>query len=138
MSGSTETYSPATGKHVGSVANTDLAVLPQIIDNAREAQCKWRQLSFQERAKFIKKVKQLLSERLEEAVDAVCLSNGKTRMDALATESMIHRILTFSNCTVVPCLMACDWYANNAETYLGPQSIPVGHIMFANKYVLLI
>ncbi|MCK2169434.1 aldehyde dehydrogenase family protein, partial [Thalassospira xiamenensis] len=47
-------------------------------------------------------------------------SNGKTLVDALATE-------------VLPCALACQWYGRNAEKVLAAKRRPGGSLLFANK-----
>eukprot|EP01095_Lingulamoeba_sp_RSL-Kostka_P016423 TRINITY_DN8037_c0_g1_i1.p1 TRINITY_DN8037_c0_g1~~TRINITY_DN8037_c0_g1_i1.p1 ORF type:complete len:459 (-),score=139.39 TRINITY_DN8037_c0_g1_i1:545-1921(-) len=77
--------------------------------------------SFKERAKHIKKIKQFLLENIDEAIEVIYTSNGKTRFDAIGTE-------------VLPCIMSIDYYTSSeARKILESRSIGPGHIMFANK-----
>ena len=117
---STKQFNPATGEQLSSVPNTPSERIPLIFEKARRAQKQWAALSFKQRAVYVKKVKQYLASNAERVAAVISSSNGKTRQDALATE-------------VLPCVMACDWYAKNTASVLKPQKLPCGNILFANK-----
>lgn len=53
-------------------------------------------------------------------MSVICACTGKTRQDALATE-------------VLPCVLACEWYASTSEKALRPQQLPGGSVLFFNK-----
>lgn len=111
---------PATGTAVAELNETDLSQLPAIFAKAREAQAIWAAKSFKERAEHIKMMRSYIIDRADDLARIVSESNGKTLTDALATE-------------VLPCSLACKWYANNAERYLKEKNRPAGSILFANK-----
>jgi acyl-CoA reductase-like NAD-dependent aldehyde dehydrogenase len=117
---STKQFNPATGEPLSSVPNTPADRVPLIFQKARRAQKAWAQLTFKDRATHIIKVKKYLAANAERVAAVISSCNGKTRQDALATE-------------VLPCVMACDWYAKNTATVLKPQKLPCGNILFANK-----
>ena len=77
-----------------------------------------------ERARCVQRVRRFIADHAEEAAEIVSRTTGKTRVDALATE-------------VIPCTLACDWYANNTQQVLKPQRIPNGSILFVNKSTFL-
>lgn len=58
----------------------------------------------------------------EELAEIVSKDNGKTRMDALATE-------------VLPAALAADWYAKNAKHHLGPKKLPMSTFLFFNPII---
>ncbi len=111
---------PATGTAVAELNETDLAKLPEIMSKAREAQAIWAAKSFKERARHITMMRSYIVDRADDLARTVSESNGKTLTDALATE-------------VLPCALACKWYANNAEKYLKEKNRPGGSILFFNK-----
>lgn len=98
--------------------------LPSAVREAREAQRFWRGQTFKQRAAHVYKIKAFLSEHADEVAKVVAKSTGKTPVDAVATE-------------VLPCIMACDWYAQQASYYLKPSTLPGGSILFANKRTTL-
>jgi succinate-semialdehyde dehydrogenase/glutarate-semialdehyde dehydrogenase len=117
---STKQFNPATGEQLSSVPNTPPDRMPIIFEKARRAQKAWAQLPFKQRAAHVLKVKGYLAANAERIAAVIASCNGKTRQDALATE-------------VLPCVMACDWYAKNTAIVLKPQKLPCGNILFANK-----
>lgn len=120
MAGVTKQLNPATGEALESVPNTPVDEVPRIIAKARDAQKKWAAKSFKERAVYIRRIKAFLAANCDRAAEVISKNNGKTRQDALATE-------------VLPCIMACEWYAANTSKVLKDQQLPCGNILFANK-----
>ena len=118
--GSTIAYNPATGEEIGQIENTDMTKVPQIFEQARSAQKIWEAKSFSQRAAAIKKMRTYIVNHAESLSEVISQSNGKTRIDALGTE-------------VLPCTLACDWYAKNAEKVLKEKKIPVDSLLFFNK-----
>ena len=116
----TVSINPATLEKLGHVDNTDLARLPAMFAAARSAQAQWAQKSFAERATHIKKMRDYIVANAEELASIVARDNGKSRVDALATE-------------VLPCALACNWYMKNAAKVLKPKSLGVSSILFFNK-----
>ncbi len=116
----TFSYNPATLELVGKVANTDLSQLPDMLKTARTAQSQWLRLSFAERASHIKKMRDYIVANAEELALVVSKDNGKSRIDALATE-------------VLPGALACNWYMKNAGKVLKPKRLAGSSILFFNK-----
>lgn len=112
--------SPATGQLIGEYTQQHTADIEKAVASARAAQKVWAKLSYKQRAKHVTKMRDYLAANAERAVDVIVSCSGKVRQDALATE-------------VISGVLACDWYANNTETVLAPQKLPVGSIFFANK-----
>lgn len=104
----TVSINPATLEKLGHVDNTDLARLPAMFSAARSAQTSWATKSFAERASHIKKMRDYIVANAEELATIVARDNGKSRVDALATE-------------VLPCALACNWYMKNAAKVLKPK-----------------
>lgn len=111
---------PATGDTVIELNETPVEQLPAVFEKAKQAQAIWAAKSFKERAKHIKLMQRYIVDRADDLARTVSQSNGKTLTDALATE-------------VLPCALACKWYANNAEKYLKEKKRPGGSILFFNK-----
>lgn len=116
----TKQQNPATGAPLESVPLSPIEAVGDAIRSARAAQRVWAAQAFEDRAICVKKVKAFLAANAERAASIISSSNGKTRQDALATE-------------ILPCVMACEWYANNSKKVLAPQSLPCGNLLFANK-----
>lgn len=116
----TTSVNPATFEEVGQVPHTDLSRMPEIMAAAREAQENWAALSFEKRARHIRKMRDYIVQNADELARIVSLDQGKSRIDALATE-------------IIPCALACDWYARNAARNLRPKKLARGSILFFNK-----
>src|SRR5690606_39184745 len=99
---------------------TDLGRLGELFDAARAAQREWAALSFAQRATHIRRMRDYITANADEIARTVSLSNGKTRTDALATE-------------VLPCALACNWYAKHAGRILRPRRRAAGSLLFINK-----
>ncbi|MCB1137282.1 MAG: aldehyde dehydrogenase family protein [Leptospiraceae bacterium] len=112
--------SPATGEIIGEYTSTNLESVPEIFARARQAQKEWAGYSFSKRKKHILKMRDYIVEHAEELADIVSKENGKSRVDALATE-------------VVPCALAANWYAKNARRILKPFGLAGSTILFFNK-----
>ncbi|MBI39130.1 MAG: succinate-semialdehyde dehydrogenase [Leptospiraceae bacterium] len=119
-SGSRQAFSPATGEVIGQYEPTDMSHVPELVARARKAQKDWASLSFRQRKKQILKMRDYIVEHAEELADIVSKENGKSRVDALATE-------------VVPCALAANWYAKRAKGVLKPFKLSGSTILFFNK-----
>lgn len=115
---------PATLEEAGRVPKTDLGLLPSMFEKAREAQKQWAAKPFAERAVHVRKMRDYVLAHVDEIAGVVSRDNGKSRMDALATE-------------VIPCALAADWYAKNSQKFLKPKKLPCSNVMFFNKKNLL-
>ena len=111
---------PATNQPFFELSETDLNQLPALFEKARAAQKVWAMKSFPERAEHIYKMRRYIVDNAEALSKTVSQSNGKTLTDALATE-------------VLPCALACNWYAKNACKVLKPKIRGGGHLLFFNK-----
>ncbi len=122
--GYTIAYNPGTGEEIGQVRNTDMNLLPEMIARARSAQKIWQARSFKERARSLRLMRDFIVDNAEELAEIVSKSNGKTRVDALATE-------------IIPCSLACDWYGKHAEKTLQEKKIPIDSPLFITKRTII-
>jgi len=118
--GETAAYNPATGERLGAIANTPLDQIPGIFARARAAQKIWGALSYAQRRVYIERMRWYIVEHAEELARIVSEGNGKTRLDALATE-------------VLPCTLSCQWYGKNAAKVLKPETRWPASIAFVGK-----
>ncbi|MDX1695619.1 MAG: aldehyde dehydrogenase family protein [Ketobacteraceae bacterium] len=122
--GFTVARNPCTGEEIGQVANTDMSTVPAMFGTARQAQKIWAGRTFAQRAKAIRRMRDYIVDNAEELARVVSESNGKTLTDALGTE-------------VLPCTLACDWYAKHAAKVLRDKKIPIDSVLFFNKRSVL-
>jgi acyl-CoA reductase-like NAD-dependent aldehyde dehydrogenase len=111
---------PATGEILGYSSLTDLQELEHIISRAKLAQKSWSKLEVSERVKYVLQIRNYLVQHAEEISEVISKDNGKTRVDALATE-------------VLPAAMAVSYYAKHAKKYLKTRYICPGNILLLNK-----
>ncbi|MDF1781407.1 MAG: aldehyde dehydrogenase family protein [Alcanivoracaceae bacterium] len=111
---------PANGENFFEIPETDLARIGELFEQAKSAQKVWAEKSFAQRAQHINKMRDYIVDNAEQLSKIVSQSNGKTLVDALATE-------------VMPCALACSWYASNAKSVLKPKMRGGGNILFFNK-----
>ena len=112
---------PATGEILGYSPLTSLQELEQIILRAKVAQKSWSKLEVRERIVHMLRVRAYLVQHAEKISLAISKDNGKTRVDALATE-------------VLPAAMAVDYYSKKAKKFLKTRYICPGNILLLNKF----
>ena len=116
----TVSVNPATLEEIGRIRHTDLSTMPELFGRAREAQKVWAQTPVHRRKKHVLKMRNYIRDNAEELSAIVSADNGKSRIDALATE-------------VLPCALAANWYAKHAAEALAPRTLPLSTILFFNK-----
>jgi len=78
-----EVTNPATGESVGHVTTTEAPEIRNAALRAREAQRRWSRLSFNERARIIRRFHDLILTRRNQILDTIQAETGKARRDAL-------------------------------------------------------
>lgn len=116
----TVTLNPATGEQVAEFTNTDMRKFPAMLSNARRAQSDWAKLSFAQRAKYILRMRRYITDHADELAVTISSENGKSRIDALATE-------------IIPASLAVRWYAKNAARVLKDRQLSRSSWLFFNK-----
>jgi acyl-CoA reductase-like NAD-dependent aldehyde dehydrogenase len=116
----TASYNPATGERIGSTPLNTTEDVREAVARAREAQRDWASTPISERAEHLLKVRTYIVERAQDLAAIISADNGKTRVDALATE-------------VIPGALAATYYARKAEAFLEDRHIGIGSLLFANK-----
>jgi len=110
----------ATGEKIGSTKVDSVDFLKIIIENAREAQKEWKELSVGKRVFYIKKLSSIVCEKSDEIAKIISEDNGKTRIDAMLSE-------------ILPAAMGAGFYAKKAKKYLKTRYIMPGNILLSNK-----
>jgi succinate-semialdehyde dehydrogenase/glutarate-semialdehyde dehydrogenase len=101
------TINPATGEEVGSFKPHDDAYVDAALDAASAAQKSWRRVPVGERVLLLSKM-------------ARVLRSGKQAYAALITEEMGKPIVE-AEAEIEKCAYNCDFYAENAATYLADE-----------------
>ncbi len=117
----TQSLNPATGDVIGYSPKHCEDDLKEAIRKARSAQAAWAVIPVKERIRSLRPIRAHLMEHAEDTATLISRENGKTRVDALATE-------------VLPALIALDYYANHAKRFLKPAVLLPGSFLLFNKW----
>ncbi|MFA5805107.1 MAG: aldehyde dehydrogenase family protein [Melioribacteraceae bacterium] len=120
MINQTESFNPATGESLGFSKLNTIEELIEIVSHARESQKLWQEYSVDERIRSILKIRDYLVNNADSIAETISRDNGKTRIDALATE-------------VLPAAMGVSFYCKNAKRFLRDKKIGSGNIFLINK-----
>jgi succinate-semialdehyde dehydrogenase / glutarate-semialdehyde dehydrogenase len=77
-----EVEAPATGRPLAAVPKCTPADIEFAVDRAREAQAKWRETPFAERARILTRFHDLVLDRQADILDVIQLESGKARRHA--------------------------------------------------------
>ncbi len=120
MNNQTEDFNPATGESLGFSKLHSIDELKEMIQLAAESQKLWEENSLAERIKYVLKIREYIVDNADKIAEIISRDNGKTRIDALATE-------------VIPAAMGISFYCKNARRFLRDKKLSSGNIFFINK-----
>ena len=104
-----ESVNPATGTLIQKYEEMDPETVDQILDGAERAHRAWRPLSFAVRASGLQKAAEILRGRVEPYAALMAWEMGKP--------------LAQGRGEVEKCAWVCDFYAEQAESFLGSEDI---------------
>ncbi len=116
----TKALNPANGRVLGYSRLHTRDELKKMISQAREAKVYWGSISVKKRVRHLKKIQKFLVQKSEALASVIADDNGKTRLEALATE-------------VIPAAMGLNYYCRHAKSFLSEKSLAAGNIMLVNK-----
>ncbi|MFY9398465.1 MAG: aldehyde dehydrogenase family protein [Desulfomonilia bacterium] len=111
---------PATGKVIAEFPLNTKEDVVQAVKDARAAQHLWQDLPLEERIRYVRRFTAFIQENADRIAETISKDNGKTLMDAMATE-------------VLMAAMATDFYCRKAKSFLRDRRLPLGNIVFLNK-----
>jgi len=111
---------PATGEVFGHSPLHTVEELRAAVERARRVQPAWGALSPRERARRVLPLRDYLVAHADDLAEVIARDNGKTRLDALATE-------------VLPAAISVTYYARMAPRFLKPRKLGPATIALANK-----
>ncbi|EME29791.1 Aldehyde dehydrogenase 22A1 [Galdieria sulphuraria] len=106
-------YAPASGAFLGSVSMMDEKQVNDAVLKAKEAQEKWKMVSFSERRKVLRCLKKYIVKYQDDIVWMSCLDTGKTRVDAVLGE-------------IITTLEKIRWLCAEGEAVLSTERRSVG------------
>ena len=116
-----ESINPTTGEVVKTYEELTPGELTPIIEAAHESFLTWRNTSFADRAKLMKKAAQILRQTANETATLMAMEMGKPIKDGRAESEK--------------CAWVCDYYADNTEVFLQPETISTDA---SNSYVTFV
>ena len=105
-----QTINPATGKVISSYDIMSIDQIERIAQNARNAFEKWKKLEILERSDYTRNL-------------AKILSKNKERYAEMITEEM-GKPITQSIAEIEKCALVCEYYSENAESFLRDELVP--------------
>jgi acyl-CoA reductase-like NAD-dependent aldehyde dehydrogenase len=118
--GKLESFNPATGELVGTVATITPDDVQAVVDDVAEVQPFWAQLTLADRARYLKRTADLLVEDLENVAELITREQGKP-----ITESYVMEL--------IPTIDALHWCADAAPKILADEKIPFPQAVLKTK-----
>jgi acyl-CoA reductase-like NAD-dependent aldehyde dehydrogenase len=118
--GSLESFNPATGEPIGSVETVEPADVQGVVDAVAEVQPFWRELSLDDRARYMRRAADVLVADVDEVARLLSSEQGKPITEAYTME-------------VVPTIDALRWIADNGPGILEDEQIKMGTGLFLTK-----
>ncbi len=115
---------PATGEEIGRTALMNADDVVASVQFARTAQPAWAALSYDERARYVLRARELVLAQTEEIANLVSRETGKPPVEAISME-------------IVPTLDLMNYFARNTEALLKRQKIDIGQygLMGRSSYI---
>ena len=104
-----ESINPATGELIRTYPEMTPQQFNEIVDLSHRTFLEWKQTTFSHRASLMKKAGEILQSKKAEYAEMMTLEMGKT--------------LSQGRAEVEKCAWVCDFYADQAETFLSPEVV---------------
>lgn len=104
-----DVMNPANREKLATLPIKSPADVAEAVRKARLAQAEWANLPFQQRAKYLKKLRRVMLEHKEEFINVMVKENGKPRAEALLEIFYISDIITY--------------YTKNGEKWLADEKV---------------
>jgi succinate-semialdehyde dehydrogenase/glutarate-semialdehyde dehydrogenase len=115
---------PANGQEIGHVAMMNASDVAVSVRDARNAQPAWAALSYNERARYVLRARELVLARTDEIAHLISRETGKPPVEAISME-------------IVPTLDLMNYFARNTAQLLKRQKIDIGQygLMGRSSYI---
>src|SRR3954469_8092576 len=118
--GTLDSFDPATGQKVGTVATVRPGDVQGIVDEVAEVQPFWAQLSLDDRARYMRSATQVIIDSLNELSLLLAREQGKPRSEAYTME-------------LLPTIDGLHWIADNGPTLLADEKLRYPQIFWKAK-----
>jgi len=116
---------PSTGEEIGRVPLLDEAEVAAAVARARAAQTAWAELSYEDRARFILRAREIVLDQVDDIANLISRETGKPVTEAIAME-------------IVPTLDLMHYFATNAKKILKRKRVGLGqyNYMARTSYIV--
>lgn len=83
-----QAIAPATGEIIADIPETSIEQIPDMMEKGKKAFQKWSQTTFSERNDYLKTLKAIMVDKMEEIAKAISLDTGKVLTEALTADIM--------------------------------------------------
>ena len=115
-----ESYNPATGELVGSVATITPEQVQEVVDDVARIQPAWAELTLKDRGRYLRSTAEALLDEIDEIAELLVNEQGKPRNEAYTME-------------LLPTIDALHWLAKAAPKILGDEKIRMASGPFLSK-----
>src|SRR6476469_9274897 len=115
-----ESFNPATGELVGSVATITPDQVPGVVDDVARIQPAWAELSLEDRAGYMRRAAGALLDDIDEIAELLVNEQGKPRVEAYTME-------------LLPTVDALHWCAKEGPKILADEKVRMSQAFLATK-----
>src|SRR3954454_3558179 len=115
-----ESFNPATGELVGSVATITPDQVQAVVDDVARIQPAWAELSLQDRARYMKRAADALLDDIDEIAELLVQEQGKPRAEAFTME-------------LLPTVDALHWCAKAGPKILADEKVAMTQAFTLSK-----
>jgi acyl-CoA reductase-like NAD-dependent aldehyde dehydrogenase len=115
-----ESFNPATGELVGSVATITPDQVQAVVDDVGRIQPAWAELSLQDRARYMKRAADALLDEIDEIAELLVNEQGKPRAEAYTME-------------LLPTVDALHWCAKAGPKILADEKVRMSQSFLMTK-----
>src|SRR6478672_6615494 len=115
-----ESFNPATGELVGSVAKITPEQVQGVVDDVARIQPAWAELSLDDRARYMRRAADALLEEIDEIAELLVNEQGKPRAEAYTME-------------LLPTVDALHWCAKQGPKILADERVRMSQAFLASK-----
>src|SRR4249919_4266840 len=115
-----ESFNPATGELVGSVATITPEQVQAVVDDVARIQPAWAELSLADRARYMKRAADALLDEIDEIAELLVAEQGKPRTEAYTME-------------LLPTVDALHWCAKAGPKILADEKVRMSQAFLMSK-----
>jgi acyl-CoA reductase-like NAD-dependent aldehyde dehydrogenase len=115
-----ESFNPATGELVGSVATITPEQVQGVVDDVARIQPAWGELSLADRSRYLRRAADALLDDLDEIAELLTNEQGKPRVESYTME-------------LLPTVDALNWCAKNGPKILADEKVRMSQAFLMSK-----